>query len=46
MHDQLSLGAALVYVEFEDASAPFGVLNRSYDVNHVQYARQLVLAAN
>lgn len=42
MHELLRFGAALVFVEFEDAPAPFGVRNRSYDVSHIQYARQLV----
>ena len=42
MHARLDLGAALVTVEFEDAPAPFTIANRSYDVNHTQYARLLV----
>jgi hypothetical protein len=42
MHTRLDLGAALVTVEFEDAAPPFTIANRSYDVNHKQYARLLV----
>ena len=42
MHARLDLGAALVTVEFEDAPPPFTIANRSYDVNHKQYARLLV----
>jgi hypothetical protein len=45
MHAYLHSGAALVCVEFADAPPPFTVANRSYDVNHLQYARQLVLPA-
>jgi hypothetical protein len=44
MHDYLRHGAALVCVMFDSAPAPFTVKNRSYDINHVQYARQLVLS--
>jgi hypothetical protein len=44
MHDYLRHGAALVCVIFDNAPAPFTVKNRSYDINHVQYARQLVLS--
>ena len=43
MHDYLKHGAALACVAFDKAPAPFAVKNRSYDVNHIQYARQLVL---
>jgi hypothetical protein len=43
MHDYLPLGATLVCVQFEDAPAPIAVENRSYDVKHVKYARQLIL---
>ena len=43
MHDYLQHGAALVCVMFDDAPPPFTVKNRSYDINHIQYARQLVL---
>ena len=43
MHAYLHLGAALVCVEFADAPVPFGVKDRSYDVAHVQLARQIVL---
>jgi hypothetical protein len=42
MHAYLKLGAALVCVEFEEAPAPFGVKDRSYEVNHIQLARQIV----
>ncbi|UCD50107.1 MAG: DUF4350 domain-containing protein [Phycisphaerales bacterium] len=42
MHAYLDLGAALVCVEFEEAPAPFGVKDRSYEVNHIQLARQIV----
>jgi len=43
MHDYLKYGAALVCVVFDNAPPPFTVKNRSYDINHLQYARQLVL---
>jgi hypothetical protein len=43
MQDYLRHGAALVCVKFADAPAPFVVKGRSYDTNHIQYARQLVL---
>lgn len=43
MHACLRLGAALVCVMFDKAPAPFGVEDRSYDTNHIQYARLLVL---
>lgn len=42
MHAYLDLGAALVCVEFEKAPAPFGVKDRSYEVDHIQLARQIV----
>jgi len=42
MHAYLGLGAALVCVEFENAPAPFGVKDRSYEVNHIQLARMIV----
>jgi hypothetical protein len=42
MHAYLSQGAALVCVEFEDAAAPFGIKDRTYEVNHIQLARQIV----
>ena len=42
MYEYLRLGAALVCVESPDVPAPFGVKDRSYDVNHVQLARQIV----
>lgn len=42
MHQYLSLGAALVCVQFEGAPAPFSVEGRSYEVTHVQLARQVV----
>jgi hypothetical protein len=44
MHDYLQYGAALVCVAFDKAPPPFTVKNRSPDVNHLQYARQLVLS--
>jgi len=43
MHEYLRRGAALVCVVFDEAPAPFAVRGRSYDTNHIQYARQLVL---
>ncbi len=43
MHDCLEHGAAIVCVMFDNAPPPFAVKNRSYDINHIQYARQLVL---
>jgi hypothetical protein len=43
MHDYLRHDAALVCVMFENAPAPFAVKGRSYETNHIQYARQLVL---
>ncbi|MBN1362326.1 MAG: DUF4350 domain-containing protein [Sedimentisphaerales bacterium] len=42
MHAYLRLGAALVCVEFADAPVPFSVKDRSYDVAHIQLARQIV----
>ena len=42
MHAALRFGATLVCVTFDKAPPPFGVKNRSYDVNHIQYARQLI----
>jgi len=42
MYSCLDSGAALVCVVFENPPAPFTVKNRSYDVNHIQYARLLV----
>jgi hypothetical protein len=42
MHAYLRIGAALVCVEFTDAPMPFAVKNRSYDVAHIQLARQIV----
>ncbi len=43
MHNYLQYGAAVVCVMFDNAPPPFTVKSRSYDVNHIQYARQLVL---
>jgi hypothetical protein len=43
MHACLDSGAALVCVVFEKAPLPMDVKDRSYAVNHVQVARQLVL---
>lgn len=42
MHTSLQFGAMLVCVTFDKAPPPFGVKNCSYDVNHIQYARQLI----
>jgi len=42
MHTYLESGAALVCVRFEEAPVPFGVQDRSYEVDHVQWARQIV----
>jgi hypothetical protein len=42
MHAYLHAGAALVCVEFTGAPVPFAVENRSYDVAHIQLARQIV----
>jgi hypothetical protein len=44
MHGCLRLGAALVCVAFDNAPPPFAVKNRSYQTDHMQYARQLVPA--
>lgn len=41
-YEYLHLGGALVCVEFSDVPPPFGVEDRSYDVNHVQLARLIV----
>jgi hypothetical protein len=46
MHTYLDFGAALVCVVFENAPLPIEVKDRSYAVNHVQLARQLVLPKN
>jgi predicted amidohydrolase YtcJ len=43
MHACLDSGAALVCVVFEKAPLPVDVKDRSYAVNHIQVARQLVL---
>ena len=43
MHACLDSGAALVCVVFDNAPLPVDVKDRSYAVNHVQVARQLVL---
>ena len=42
MHAYLESGAALVCVQFEEVPVPFGVQNRSYEVDHIQFARQVV----
>ena len=42
MHTYLESGAAVVCVRFEEAPVPFGVQDRSYEVDHVQWARQIV----
>jgi hypothetical protein len=42
MYSCLGSGAAVVCVTFENPPAPFTIKGRSYDVNHIQYARQLV----
>jgi hypothetical protein len=42
MHTYLESGAALVCVQFEGSPMPFGVQNRSYEVDHIQFARQVV----
>ena len=42
MHACLDAGAALVCVVFEKAPLPIEVKDRSYAVNHIQVARQLV----
>jgi hypothetical protein len=43
MHTCLDWGAALVCVMFENAPMPINVKDRTYAVNHIQLARQLVL---
>jgi hypothetical protein len=43
LHTYLDLGATLVCVVFENAPLPVEVKDRSYEVNHVQMARLLVL---
>jgi len=42
MHAYLRTGAALVCVEYEDAPVPFGVRDRTYDKDHIQWARLVV----
>ncbi len=42
MYSCLDSGAAMVCVVFQDPPAPFAIKNRSYAVNHIQFARQLV----
>jgi len=46
MYSSLETGAALVCVVFENPPAPFTVKGRSYEVNHIQYARLLVPMAD
>jgi hypothetical protein len=46
MHEYLQQGAALVCVEFENPSVPFGVENRSYETAYVRLARQVVWPKN
>jgi hypothetical protein len=43
MHSCLNSGAALVCVAFDKAPLPITVKDRTYAVNHIQVARQLVL---
>ncbi len=43
MHACLDSGAALVCVVFDKAPLPMDIKDRSYAVNHIQVARQLVL---
>jgi hypothetical protein len=43
MHKYLDAGAALVCVAFDQAPLPINVKDRTYAVNHIQLARQLVL---
>ena len=43
MHACLDAGAALVCVIYENAPIPIDVQDRTYAVNHIQLARQLVL---
>ena len=42
MYSCLDSGSAVVCVAFEKPPVPFTIKGRSYDVNHIQYARQLV----
>jgi len=42
MHAQLRQGAAIVCAVFADAPPPFGVKDRSYDIDHIKVARQIV----
>jgi hypothetical protein len=42
MYSCLDSETAVVCVMFEKAPAPFAIKGRSYEVNHIQYARQLV----
>ncbi len=42
MHAYLRTGAALVCLEFEGVAAPFGVQDRTYDKDHIQWARLVV----
>jgi hypothetical protein len=42
MHAQLRQGAAIVCAVFVDAPPPFGIQDRSYDVDHIKVARQIV----
>ena len=42
MHEYLRFGAALVCVAYENPPAPFTLRDRSYAVNHILLARQLV----
>ncbi len=42
MHSYLDQGAALVCVEFENATPPVGVKDRSYNINHIKLARMVV----
>jgi hypothetical protein len=42
MHAYLEAGAALVCVVFQDAPVPVSIKDHTYEVNHVQLARQLV----
>jgi len=42
MYSCLDVGAAMVCVVFENAPPPFAIRDRSYTVNHIQFARLLV----
>lgn len=42
MHAQLRQGAAVVCAVFADAPLPFGLQDRSYEIDHVKVARQIV----